>query len=150
VYTVTSYTPAEIIASRANHKTENMGLQTWQNDNIRKNDVTISKNYLTSSEIKELNRLTTILLDIFEDQLDLGRLVVMQDGRKLLDKQLDQLGRTVLTSGGSVKASDAKWLAEQQYEKFAQRLKLERQRQADEHITALAQEAKKLPKGPRR
>lgn len=83
VYAVTSQTPAEIIATRANHKSENMGLQTWQNDNIRKTDVSISKNYLAEAEIKELNRLTTILLDIFEDQLDMGRLVVMQDAQTL-------------------------------------------------------------------
>jgi len=36
----------------------------------------VSKNYLTDGEIKELNR---ILLDIFEDQLDLGRLIVLAD-----------------------------------------------------------------------
>jgi hypothetical protein len=46
-----------------------MGLQTWPNDNTRKADVTVSKNYLADAEIKELNRLTTILLDIFENQL---------------------------------------------------------------------------------
>lgn len=36
VYAVTSSTPAELIVQRADHKTENMGLQTWPNDNIRK------------------------------------------------------------------------------------------------------------------
>jgi hypothetical protein len=110
----------------------------------------VSKNYLVDSEIKELSRLTTILLDIFEDQLDMGRLVVMQDAQSLLDQQLRQLGRTVLRSGGSVKASDAKRIAEAQYEKFDQQRKLERHREADERITALAKEAKKLPKTPRR
>lgn len=150
VYAVTSHTPSEIIVARANHKSENMGLQTWQNDNIRKTDVAVSKNYLAESEIKELNRLTTILLDIFEDQLDMGRLVVMGDAQSLLDQQLRQLGRTVLRSGGSVKASDAKRIAEAQYEKFDQQRKLERHREADERIAALAQEAKRLPKTPRR
>ncbi|MFG1375760.1 RhuM family protein [Xanthobacter autotrophicus] len=77
VYAVTSHTPSEIIASWADHKRENMGLQSWPNDNIRKADISVSKNYLTEPEIKELNRLTTNLLDIFEDQLDMGRLVVM-------------------------------------------------------------------------
>lgn len=65
VYAVTSHTPAEIVATRADHKADNMGLQTWQNDNIRKTDAAVSKNYLADAEIKELNRLTTILLDIF-------------------------------------------------------------------------------------
>lgn len=150
VYAVTSHTPAEIVATRADHKADNMGLQTWPNDNIRKTDVGISKNYLAESEIKELNRLTTILLDIFDDQLDIGRLVVMQDAQTLLDQQLRQLGRTVLRTGGRVSASDAKKIAEKQYGKFDKQRKLERQQEADERIAALAKEAKKLPKTPRR
>ncbi|TPJ70726.1 RhuM family protein [Mesorhizobium sp. B2-6-2] len=150
VYAVTSQTPAEIIAARANYQFENMGLRSWPNDNIRKTDVAVSKNYLAEGEIKELNRLTTILLDIFEDQLDMGRLVVMQDAQTLLDQQLRQLGRTVLRSGGSVKTSDAKRIAEAQYEKFDRQRKLERHQEADERIASLAKEAKKLPKSPRR
>ena len=150
VYAVTSQTPSEIIAERANHQSENMGLRTWQNDNIRKTDVAVSKNYLAEGEIKELNRLTTILLDIFEDQLDIGRLVVMQDAQALLDRQLDQLGRTVLRSGGSVKTTEARRIAEAQYEKFDRQRKLERHREAEERIAALAKEAKDLPKPPRR
>ena len=73
IYAVASNTPAEVLNSRADSNVPNMGLQTWPNDNIRKADVTTSKNYLAEREIKELNRLTTILLDIFEDQLDIGR-----------------------------------------------------------------------------
>lgn len=149
VYAVTSHTPAEIVAERANHKSENMGLQSWPNDNIRKTDVSVSKNYLLDAEIKEFNRLTTILLDIFEDQIDMGRLVVMQDAQKLLDQQLTGLGRPILRTGGSVKASQAKHIAESEYEKFAGQRKLERQHEADDHIAALAREAKKLPKTPR-
>lgn len=149
VYAVTSHTPAEIITSRADHRSENMGLQTWPNDNIRKTDVTISKNYLSEHEIRELNRLTTILLDIFEDQLDLGRLIVMQDAQNLLEQQLQQLGRTVLRDGGTVKASQAKRVAEKQYEKYSQLRKLKRLEEADENIATLAKEAKKLPKRPK-
>ncbi len=150
VYAVASHTPSEIKATRADHTAENMGLQTWQHDNIRKTDVIVSKNYLTEMEIKELNRLTTILLDIFEDQLDIGRLVVMQDAQNLLDQQLKQLGRAVLRAGGRVKASDANQFAEEEYEKFNRQRKIERQQKAYEGINALAKEAKNLPKRPRR
>ncbi len=146
VYAVTSHTPSEIVAGRANHKSENMGLQIWPNDNIRKSDVAVSKNYLAEGEIKELNRLTSILLDIFEDQLDIGRLVVMQDAQTLLDQQLHQLGRTVLRGGGSVKTSDAKRIAEAQYEKFDQQRKLVRQQEADQSIAELKKADKALPK----
>ena len=148
VYAVTSLTPSELIAQRADHKADNMGLQTWPNDNIRKTDVSVSKNYLMQGEIKELNRLTSILLDIFEDQLDVGRLVVMQDAKILLDQQLKQLGRSVLSSGGSIKASDARLRVEKQYEKFDALRKQERHDEADTSISALVRECKYLPKRP--
>lgn len=150
VYAVVTQTPSEVIAERADHKSENMGLQSWPKDNIRKADVGISKNYLTEVEIRELNRLTTILLDIFEDQLELGRLVVMRDAEELLGKQLSSLGRTVLKSGGSVSAKDAKRSAEREYELFDKQRKLKRHQEADAHIAELAAQAKGLPKTSKR
>jgi len=150
VYAVTSHTPAEIIASRADHKQPNMGLQSWSSDTIRKLDITVSKNYLTEPELRELNRLTTILLDIFEDQLDIGRLIVMDDARALLDRQLQQLGRSILRHGGSIKAEDAKHRAEAEYLRFDGERKAERHLEADREIRALMREAKQLPKTPRR
>lgn len=148
VHAVTSHTPAELIASRADASAPNMGLTSWPNDNIRKGDVAVSKNYLAPGEIRELNRLTTILLDIFEDQLDIGRLVTMDDARRLLDDQLRSLGRAVLASGGSVRMSDARRLAEDQYETFAEQRRLDRHRQADEAIADLTRQARALPKTP--
>lgn len=150
VYAVTSHTPAEVVSGRADHAAENMGLTGWTGDAVRKADVATSKNYLTEAELKELNRLTTILLDIFEDQLDLGRLVRMDDARALLDGQLQQLGRAILRHGGSVGADDARRKAEHEYEQFDQARKVARRQEADEGIAALAREAKSLPKSPRR
>ncbi len=145
VYAVTSHTPSEIIATRADHTAPGMGLQSWPGDNIRKGDVIVSKNYLYEPEIKELNRLTSILLDIFEDQADVGRLVVMQDAADLMDKQLDSLGRAVLRTGGSRSAEQAKRLAHAEYEQFSEQRKLERQQADRERLNALAKEAKALP-----
>jgi len=150
VYAVTSHTPAEIVAQRADCEAPNMGLQTWPSDDIRKKDVVTSKNYLADSEIKELNRLTSILLDIFEDQLALGRLVMMEDARELLDRQLQQLGRAVLNGAGSVSADQARARAEAQYLAFDRQRKLKRQREAEAQIAELAAEAKGLPKRPPR
>lgn len=73
----------------------------------------------------------------------------MQDAQDLLDRQLQQLGRTVLRTGGQVSASDAKRRADEQYGKFDAQRKLERQQQGEERIAALAEEAKKLPRKPR-
>lgn len=153
VYAVVGMTPAEVVESRADHRQPDMGLQSWGNENIRKSDVGVSKNYLAEAEIRELNRLTDILLNIFEDQADIGRLVTIQNARDLLDAQLKNLGRVVLDGGGTVsadkakaKADKAKAKAEGEYAKWAAAQKAERHRLADEAIAALVTEAKRLPR----
>lgn len=123
-----------------------MGLQSWGHDNIRKADVSVSKNYLAEREMRELNRLTDILLSIFEDQADLGRLVTMQDARTLLDIQLRSLGRAVLLDGRSISAEKARARAEDEYAKWAAVRKAERHRLAEESIVKLLAEAKALPR----
>jgi hypothetical protein len=100
-YAVTSHTPAQLIAARADADQPNMGLQTWAGDRLLQADVIIGKNYLAEGEAKELNRLTAIVLDIFEDQLDLGRLTLMSECADLLDRQLAQLGRAVLAAAAA-------------------------------------------------
>lgn len=146
VYAVVSMTPAEVIHDRADHSQPNIGLQSWAHDNIRKTDVSVSKNYFAEQELRELNRLTDILLSIFEDQADLGRLVTMQDARDLLDGQLKSLGRVVLNSGGQISSDTAKAKAEEEYTKWAALRKTERHRLADEGIAKLLAEAKALPR----
>lgn len=146
VHAVVSHTPSEIIVSRADHRVENMGLQTWPNDNIRKADVTISKNYLAAAEIRDLNRLTDLLLTLFEDQLEQGRLVVMEDARRLLDNQLKQMGRVVLNAGGRVSRRQADEHALAQYEKFDAQRKADKKAAVDARIAALKAEARKLPR----
>lgn len=146
VYAVVSMTPAEVIHDRADHSQPNIGLQSWAHDNIRKTDVSVSKNYFAEHELRELNRLTDILLSIFEDQADLGRLVTMQDARDLLDGQLKSLGRVVLNSGGQISSDTAKAKAEEEYTKWAALRKTERYRLADEGLAKLLAETKALPR----
>ena len=143
VHAVTSMTPSAVVMERSDSRAGNMGLRSWPNDNIRKNDVTVSKNYLAEAEIRELNRLTTILLDIFEDQAELGRLVVMADARRLLDDQLRGLGRTVLSGGGRVSAEAAKERALREYDIWKDRQKALSHEQADAVIAELAAVARR-------
>jgi hypothetical protein len=47
-----------------------MGLTVWKNaphGPVRKADTTVAKNYLTETEIRELNRVVTMYLDYAED-----------------------------------------------------------------------------------
>lgn len=147
VFAVVSQTPSEVVHQRADHRAENMGLQTWSRDNIRKSDVTVSKNYLAEAEIRDLNRLTTLLLDLFDDQLEQGRLVVMDDARKLLEDQLKMMGRVVLDSGGSISRPRADAHALQEYEQFNAARKAKKKLEAEARIAELKAEAKRLPGG---
>ncbi|MBX3575235.1 MAG: virulence RhuM family protein [Mesorhizobium sp.] len=149
IYAVVSKTPSEVLVERADHRRPDMGLASSPKDRIRKQDVSVSKNYLAEGEVRELNRLTTILLDIFEDQADLGRLVVMADATRLLEEQLRGLGRTVLRGGGTVDRCAAVEHAEREYETFNAARKQAAHDEADARIAALAKEAKGLPKSGR-
>jgi hypothetical protein len=150
MYAVTTHTPSEMVISRANADHENMGLRSWKGDHVTQADVDISKNYLAEGELREFNRLTVILLDIFEDQLDLGKLNTMAEVSALLDNQLRSLSRQVLRGGGSVKTAQAKAHALEQYRAFNERRKAIRYAEADAAIAALKAQDKLLPKPPRK
>jgi len=158
IYAAVSHTPSEVVYERADSSAENMGLQSWPRDNIRKSDVTVSKNYLAEPEIRELNRLTTILLDIFEQQLERGRILVMRDAAELLDRQLKGLEFPILRGGGSISADRAKQKALAEYAEFDHMRKEKRYKEADANIARLAKTAiaelakedKSLPKRPKK
>jgi hypothetical protein len=145
-YAVTSNTPAEVLAMRADSKEPHMGLRTWKGTDPLQADALVAKNYLTSAELRELNRLTTILLDIFEDQLDVGRLTLMQEALTLLNKQLLSLGRTLLTHGGNVSHDSAEAHAKAEYKRFDEARRAERAERTQREIAELKATGKKLPK----
>lgn len=150
VWAVVSKTPAELLVARANAAAPNMWLRTWPKDNIRKHDVKVAKNYLAEGEVRELNRLTTILLDIFEDQLDIGKLTTMVEAEQLLDRQLKQLNRSVLGTGGSVSSTAAMDHAAEQYEIYDEKRRAVRHAQADADIAELRKQGKAISRSRRR
>lgn len=145
-YAVVNQTPSEMLQARADAAAPNMGLQSWSKDDIRQSDAVIAKNYLAPAELKELNRLTVILLDIFEDQLDIGRLVLMEQASQLLDQQLAGLNRIVLRHGGGVRHDDAEASAKAEYRLFDAQRRLARREEADRQLAALKRADMALPK----
>lgn len=133
-FAVTSHTPAEVLISRADAGAPDMGLQTWKGERIASSDVTVAKNFLAPAETRELNRLTNLLLTIFEDQLETGRLTTMTEAASLLNDQLKGLGRVVLSTGGSVSKDDADRHAKAAYKAYdAERKSLEKARVEQEY-----------------
>ncbi len=121
-YAITNMTAAEIIKERANHKLPNMNLQTWKGQakgqKIIKSDVTIAKNYLMESEIKELNQLVNMFLDHAETLARRQIKVSMQGWIDRLDNFLQFNEYEVLSNYGSIKKELADKLALEEYEKF--------------------------------
>lgn len=62
-WAITSQTAAEIIHARADSTKPNMGLTSWRGAKVRKEDVTIAKNYLSEPELAAL-RLAMQLLKL--------------------------------------------------------------------------------------
>ncbi|MCL2860012.1 MAG: virulence RhuM family protein [Oscillospiraceae bacterium] len=120
-YAITKNTAAEIIYNRVNSKKENMGLTNWQKSpdgKILKNDVTIAKNYLDEQEIKGLNNLVNIFLDVAESKAEEMTVMKMKDWEKQVIKSLLLLDKEILNGQGSVSHEQARKKAETEYNKF--------------------------------
>jgi hypothetical protein len=120
-FAVTGMTAAELIHSRADARLPNMGLTSWQKNEIRKTDVAVAKNYLHENEIEELNRIVVMWLDFAEDQAKRRKQVFMKDWETKLDEFLTFNDRRVLDHAGSVSKADAEIHVKQEYDRFAER-----------------------------
>ncbi|WP_302464062.1 virulence RhuM family protein [Butyricimonas virosa] len=116
-YAVHGYTAAEIIVRRADAEKEHMGLTTWMNapnGKIVKPDVSIAKNYLNETELKDMGRLVNAVLDMAERHIPM----TMEDWAKRIDIILEAGGDSVLTDAGKITAEFAKSFAESEFEKY--------------------------------
>ena len=120
-WAIHGFTAAEMIETRADAGKPNMGLTTWKNapeGKVIKSDVSIAKNYLTESELKELNHIVTMYLDYAELQATKNRLLRMEDWVNKLDAFLAFNDYQLLDNPGKVQAKVAKALAEKEFENF--------------------------------
>lgn len=120
-WAVTRKTAAELIAERADAAKPSMGLTTWKNapkGKVLKSDVSVAKNYLIESEIKELERIVSMYLDYAENQAARQIPMKMAEWVGKLDAFLQFNEYEVLANAGKVSAEVAKRLAEEQYEAF--------------------------------
>ncbi len=114
-------TAAEVIVNRADHQKENMGLTTWKDapkGKIHKFDVSVAKNYLTDSEMQQLQRLVSAYLDIAEDMALRQIPMTMEDWESRLNKFIAATDREILQNAGKVTAEIAKAHAESEFEKY--------------------------------
>ena len=110
-FAITGQTAAEIIYNRVDSKKKNMGLTTWENSpdgKILKSDVIIAKNYLDEKEIKNLNNLVNLFLDIAENNAERNIPMYMNDWKKEVETSLKLFHYDVLEGKGKISAEKAK------------------------------------------
>jgi len=114
-------TAAEVIVSRADASKDRMGLTTWKDapaGKIQKFDVVVAKNYLTESEMAQLQRLVSAYLDLAEDMALREIPMTMQDWETRLNRFIAATDREILQDAGKVTAEIAQAHAESEFEKY--------------------------------
>lgn len=120
-YAIHGHTVAELIMDRADHMKDHMGLTTWKNapsGKIVRSDVSVAKNYLTKSELEDLNQFVSMYLDYAERQARRHIPMTMEDWAQKLDVFLKFNEEEVLHDKGRVSAEIAKSFAESEFEKY--------------------------------
>lgn len=120
-YAIHGKTAAELIMNRANHKSKNMGLTTWEgspDSKIHKYDVRVAKNYLNEKELNQMQRIVSAYLDMAELQAERNIPMTMEDWEKRLNGFLELWDSEILQDAGKVTAALAKKHAESEFEKY--------------------------------
>lgn len=120
-WAITGKTSAEIIHDSADATKTHMGLTNWKqapDGKIMKSDVSIAKNYLGETHIKELNQIVSAYLDLAENRAQRQILMKMADWGQFLHSFLELSSYQVLQDKGKASALEAKLKAEQEYEEY--------------------------------
>lgn len=98
-----------------------MGLTSWEKSpdgKILKSDVIIAKNYLYEKEIKNLNSLVNLFLDIAENNAERNITMYMNDWKNEVENALKVFHYDVLEGKGSITHKKAIDKATSEYEKY--------------------------------
>ena len=120
-YAIHGNTAAEVIMARADHTKQHMGLTSWRNapdGKIVTADVSVAKNYLSKSELQELNEIVTMYLDYAIRQARRHIPMTMADWASKLDAFLQFNDAEILQDKGKVTAAIAKAFAESEFEQY--------------------------------
>ncbi|MFC7418829.1 virulence RhuM family protein [Iodobacter arcticus] len=118
LYAVTRQTAAELVIARADPMQANMALTSWTGSRVRKADVIIAKNYLSSDEIDSLNRLVVIFLEQAELRIKDRKQLTLDFWRNNVDRLLEFNDRPILQGTGSVSHAAMKTIARERYDVF--------------------------------
>ena len=138
-------TAAEVIHARVDAGQPFMGLKTTHPGGIiRKEDVSVAKNYLDAEELGILNRIVNAYLEFAELRVLQRKTMTMRDWIMKLDEFLKLSEHELLDHAGKVSAENARAKAELEYGRY--RVLLDSApRAVDADFEKAAKEIKKLP-----
>ena len=138
-YAIHGQTAAEMINRRVDAEKPFLGLTNFEGKYITTRDITITKNYLSEDELKQLNLIVSMYLDFAELQATNGRLMKMHDWIQKLDDFLRISEKALLSNAGKVSHKKAVEKAKCEYDKY-------RKAEDKKHISDFDREMKKLLK----
>ena len=139
-------TAAEVIHARVDAQKPFMGLHTTRPGGIiRKDDVSIAKNYLDGEELGTLNRIVNAYIEFAELRALQRKAMTMRDWIAKLDEFLKLSEHELLDHAGKISAEQAKTKAELEYDRYRALLD-SRPRAVDLDFQKTVSEMKKLPK----
>lgn len=126
-FAITGNTAAEIVYNNADKNKNNMGLTTWKNapdGRILKSDVTIAKNYLSSKQIRQLERTVSGYFDYIEDLIERENTFTMNEFAESINEFLSFRKYAILRDKGKISRIEAKQKAEAEYTEFNKNQKI--------------------------
>lgn len=149
LYAITGKTADEIIVSRANANDPNMALTSWKGSIVRKQDIYIAKNYLTTDEIDSLNRFVVVFLETAELRAKNRQDITMNFWKTNVDRIIEFNDKKVLNHKGSISHLQMEQKVDAIYEQFnAQRKQVEAQKADAQDLEELKQLENKLKNKP--
>ena len=144
-WAITGQTAAEIVHERVDASKSNLGLTNWRGTVIRKQDVSIAKNYLSEPELEALNNLVEQYLIFAQGQAMRRVPMHMADWIEKLNGFLTLNDRDILTHAGRISHEMAQAKAELEYDKF-KALSANTPRSVDIDFEQATKDLKNLPK----
>lgn len=139
-------TAAEVIHARVDASQPFMGLKTTRPGGIiRKEDVSIAKNYLDGEELSTLNRIVNAYIEFAELRALQRKVMTMHDWITKLDEFLKLSEHELLDHAGKISAEQARAKAELEYDRY-RKLMDSQPRLVDADFAKAVSDLKKLPK----
>jgi len=120
-WAIHGHTAAELIIGRADAEKANMGLTSWKDaphGKIQQFDVFVAKNYLSTDELNQLERIVAAYLELAESMALRKIPMTMADWEVRLNRFIELTDLEVLRDAGRVSAELAKEFAESEFEKY--------------------------------